>query len=297
MKNFIKEKIKNFLSINKILENQNEIKKILGKIGLNNLRDKNLHKINDYEFKVFSQFGEDGIINFLINNLDIKSKKFIEFGVENYEEANSRFLLENNSWEGLIIDSSKDNINFITKQNYYWKYNLTAKCEFITKENINDIIYKNNFSGKIGLLSIDLDGNDYWIWECINTVDPDIVLIEFNARLGIDRSITVPYSPSFDRKINHFSNIIYGASLLALNNLAKKKNYSLICTNRNANNAFFIKKELLENVKSELIKSRNPSECNYIPSFNETLDENGNLTKLTEIEIKKIIEKFNFESV
>ena len=122
-------------------------------------------------------------------------------------------------------------------------------------------------------------------------------MIEFNARLGIDKSITVPYTANFDRKKNHFSNIIYGASLLALDNLAEKKNYSLICTNRNANNAFFIKKELLENAKSELIKSRNPSECNYTPSFNETLDENGNLTKLTEIEIKKIIEKFNFQNV
>ena len=100
------------------IENHNIIKLGVGKILTNINSDKNFKKINDYEFKVYSQFGEDGIIQFLINNIKITNKSFIEFGVENYEEANTRFLLENNNWSGLIIDSSSQHISHIKNQNY-----------------------------------------------------------------------------------------------------------------------------------------------------------------------------------
>ena len=120
-------------------------------IGLNNslLNDANKKRssINDYEFKVFSQFGDDGILQYLIKNIDIKNKFFVEFGVENYEEANTRFLLENDNWHGLIIDSSSKHISHIKKQNYYWKYNLKVQESFITKENINHILERHQISG------------------------------------------------------------------------------------------------------------------------------------------------------
>ena len=91
-------KIINFIrNFDLFISKLNETKIINGKI-LSELKKKNNYEsINDYEFKVFSQFGEDGIIQYLINNLDISKKKFIEFGVENYEEANTRFLLENDN--------------------------------------------------------------------------------------------------------------------------------------------------------------------------------------------------------
>lgn len=297
MKKFIKNKINNLLSINKVLENQNEIKKILGKLEFNRRLGKKYNSINDYEFKIFSQFGEDGLINFLINNLNIKSKKFAEFGVENYEEANTRFLLENNSWTGLIFDSSNDNIDYIKDQKYYWKYNLIAKCEFINKENINILLSKNNFNGDIGILSIDIDGNDYWIWESIDVINPDIVIIEFNARLGIDRSITVPYKTNFNRLNEHFSNIYYGASLTALYNLGLRKGYELVCTNKNSNNAFFVKSKILKDIQNDLIKPKKPNECNYTPSFNESLDINGKLNKLNKVQEKEILDKLDFLEV
>ena len=86
-----------------------------------NLEFKN---IKDYEFKIFSQFGDDGIIQYLIKNLDIKNKTFIEFGVEDYMESNTRFLMMNDNWSGFIIDGSKDSINSIKNTNWYWKYDL-----------------------------------------------------------------------------------------------------------------------------------------------------------------------------
>ena len=111
-------KFRNILEL-KIHEDINCLKILNGKklsLMMNNL---NSYDFNEYEFKVFSQFGEDGLIQFLIKNLNISSKTFIEFGVENYEEANTRFLLENNNWSGLIIDSSNENIEHIKNQNYF----------------------------------------------------------------------------------------------------------------------------------------------------------------------------------
>ena len=131
------DKLRNILGIRKLYEDINNLKVLNGKkisLVMNNL---NSFEFNEYEFKVFSQFGEDGLIQYLIKNLDISIKRFIEFGVENYEEANTRFLLENDNWSGLIIDSSKENIQHIKKQNYFWKYNIKAINEFITKENIS----------------------------------------------------------------------------------------------------------------------------------------------------------------
>ena len=273
-KSFIKA-IQNLFGISRIIEDQKILKISIGKQLANYNKINQFNNINEYEFKIFSQFGDDGLIQYLIDQLVIEEKKFVEFGVESYDEANTRFLLENNSWEGLIIDASKKNINYVKRQTYFWKHKCTAVSHFIDQDNINEIITKNNFSGNIGLLSIDIDGNDYWIWECINVVYPDIVIIEYNARLGFDRSITIPYEENFQRGINQ-NKIIYGASLKALYNLGIRKGYSLVGTNMNGNNAFFVKKEALERSN---IKAKTPSECFHSNSFSELRDNNGNLIR------------------
>ena len=125
--------------------------------------------IQDYEFKVFSQFGDDGIIQFLIKKAQIINKYFIEFGVEDYSESNTRFLLMNNNWSGFIMDGSRETVDKIIKQPYFWKYDLQAIQAFVTKKNINELIGQTGWQvGDIGLLSIDIDGNDYWVWEEID---------------------------------------------------------------------------------------------------------------------------------
>ena len=221
---FIKKKIIKILNLDKIIDNQNEIKKLLGEAALK--KEQATNNINDYELKIFSQFGEDGIIDYLIGSLKIKEKNFIEFGVENYEEANTRFLLESRNWRGLIFDSSQEHIKFIREKNYFWRQNLIAKCEFINAENINSLIQKYNGDKEVGLLSIDIDGNDYWIWKALNVVVPKIVVIEYNARLGQEQSIVIPYKKNFNRIKEHHSSIYFGASLMAIYELAKEKNYS-----------------------------------------------------------------------
>ena len=154
-------KIKKYLLSD--IKKDNEIEKyLLAKILIGSIKNKGIvNNLIEVEFKVFSQFGEDGIIQYLINSIPIENKIFIEFGVENYKESNTRFLLINNNWKGLLIDSDEKSINSIKNDDIYWKHDIKAVCEFITKENINSIFSSNGFEGDIGLLSIDIDGNDY----------------------------------------------------------------------------------------------------------------------------------------
>ncbi|HEX3386574.1 MAG TPA: hypothetical protein VHS53_15345, partial [Mucilaginibacter sp.] len=181
--------------------------------------------ITSYEFKVFSQWGDDGIIQYLVNRIAIPNKTFIEFGTENYRESNTRFLLVNNNWTGLIMDGSESNAAEIRNSELFWKYDLNVVTAFITRENINDLIRSAGFSKDVGILSIDIDGNDYWVWEAIYCVDPIIVIIEYNSVFGPGNPWTIPYKPDFNRTDAHYSNLYFGASLRSLCDLAEKKGY------------------------------------------------------------------------
>lgn len=224
----------------------------LGKLLVNQQRTINSTNINDYEFKIFSQFGDDGIIQYLIHTLNINHNCFIEFGVEDYSESNTRFLLMNNNWSGFVIDGSIDNINRLTNSDYFWRYDLQATAEFITAENINTIINKSGMSD-IGILSIDIDGNDFFVLKAIDLskINPDILILEYNSVFGSKRKITIPYDPTFQRTEKHYSNLYWGASLPALDQLAKEKGYGLIGSNLAGNNAYFLRKDLLNNVFSQ----------------------------------------------
>ena len=216
--------------------------------------DQILSDIQKAEFKIFSQWGDDGIINFLCNYLDISSKTFIEFGVEDYTECNTRFLLINDNWRGLIMDGSKSNMDKVRQEDMYWRYNLTAVDIFVTKENINGLLSQNNFTGETGLLHVDIDGNDYWIWKEINVINPVIVIIEYNSVFGATNPWTIPYDPSFYRTNAHYSNLYYGTSLLSACDLAAEKGYSFIGCNSNGNNAYFVRNDKLKNLKIKSAK-------------------------------------------
>lgn len=230
----------------------------------------NCNNINDYEFKIFSQFGDDGIIQYLIKYIPIENEIFIEFGVENYIESNTRFLLMNNNWCGFVMDGSDSAMNELRNQSWYWKYSLTHKAVFIDKDNINGLLENTGFSN-IGLLHIDLDGNDYHIFSAIDLskINPSIIILEYNSVFGVDRSITVPYDKNFVRRDAHYSNLFWGASLSALHYAATKKGYSLICCNLAGNNAYFVRKDLLNAKIKELTIEQAYKESRHRESRNK----------------------------
>ena len=230
--------------------------------------------LREAEFKAYSQFGEDGIIQYILRHSGKVPPTFIEFGVEDYAEANSRFLLEGCNWRGLIIDGNDDSIRWVREQEYYWRYPLTAIASFITRDNVNRLFTDNRMTGEIGLLSIDIDGNDYWVWDSIHVVDPAIVVAEYNSVFGSRRAVTVPYDPNFQRTRAHSSNLYWGCSLAALTFLANKKGYYLVGCNSAGNNAFYLRRGI-----SQLPEVTN-QEAFHDAGFRESRDRNGRLTFL-----------------
>lgn len=226
-----------------------------------NKHKKNIKGFEEVEFSVFSQVGDDGIIQHLINNIDIPNKIFIEFGVQTYVESNTRFLLMNNYWKGLVLDGSQEFIDFIKNDYYFYKYDLTATCKFLTADNINLTIEEAGIKGDIGLLHIDIDGMDYWLWKAITIVNPVIVIVEYNSCFGSARAITVPYNPEFERYSGHYSGIYFGASLKALIELGKEKGYTFVGCNSYGNDAYFVRNDkaqafLEKNIQTGFIKTR-----------------------------------------
>jgi hypothetical protein len=222
----------------------------------------------------------------LIDQVRPKEKVFVEFGVEDYAESNTRFLLKNNNWSGLVIDGSDENIRKIRKSNYYWKHNLKAVEAFIDRDNINKILSDNGVSGNIGLLSIDIDGNDYWVWEKINVIDPDIVIVEYNSRFGSEKAVTIPYSKDFIRSKAHYSMIYFGASLAALCYLAQKKGYDFVGCSSSGVNSFFVKRT----VRPTTLPVITPMKGFVENQVREARNEEGEMAYLSREEERKVLE-------
>lgn len=248
--------------------------------------------LTQYEFSVFSQWGEDGIIQFLTKQINVDNKRFVEFGVEDYREANTRFLLMHDNWSGLVFDSSPENILSLRSSTLGWRYDLRAARAFITRDNINSLIRDNGFEGDIGLLSIDIDGNDYWIWQTIDVINPDIVVIEYNHRFGPELAVTIPYDESF-RRGEKYPNVYFGASLRALVLLGNSKGYAFVGCNSHGVNAFFVRRDRLV----EKIRELTPAEGYVAGKFSETRDERGVFVRASFDEEHRLVTSLPLEHV
>lgn len=290
------KKIKNILELLGSLDYRlNQIHSSLGRIESRQLLSISTpSNFNDYEFQVFSQFGEDGLIQYLIDRINIKNKTFIEFGVEQYKEANTRFLLINNGWNGLVMDGLSENIQLIKSDDIYWRTNLKAVNAFIDSSNINQIIGHNGLYGEVGLLSIDIDGNDYWVWQSLDIISPQIVICEFNALWGPELTVSIPYDPLFSRSQAHYSNLYFGASLGAMTSLGRSKGYSLVGVNIAGNNAFFVRNDCMSG-----FVSLSPEDAWKPAKFRESRSRDGGLSYLSQgegLELLKDMKLVNVET-
>lgn len=231
-----------------------------------------LHDLGEVEFSAFSQWGEDGIIDWLISRVPDIPKTFIEFGVEDYRESNTRLLLQLRNWRGLVMDGSAYHIDNIRSQDIYWRHGLTANYAFIDRDNINRLLEDGGMVGPVGLLSVDIDGNDYWVWKSIEVVSPAIIVAEYNAVFGDIHPLTVPYRDNFQRTQAHYSNLYFGASLPALIQLGRQKNYTFVGTTSTGCNAFFVRDDLAAKVTEALSGA-----WGYPSKVREARDENSTL--------------------
>ena len=201
-----------FNLINKILKFLNFKQKIFQninfKIGLNNIlllkKDyADIDNIQKAECKIFSQNGEDGIIAYLLDRLDILKPNFIEIGVGSYIEANTRFLYDRYYPKGIIIDCEKNLKEKVHANINSWKGDLKILEKNIIPDNVNDII-KDNCDFEIDLFSIDIDGIDYWVIEKLNLEKCKIFIAEYNSTFGHKLKVSVPNIKNFDRTQYHY---------------------------------------------------------------------------------------------
>jgi hypothetical protein len=205
-------------------------------------------KINEHEYSVYSQFGEDGILTYIFSRIPPKTKMLIEIGCGSGRQCLSANLVINFGWTGMLVDGSNENVR--DARNFFkyllpWRHfeKLRIEHAFITKENINEIIARRTETSQPDLLAIDIDGNDFWVWEAIERIDPPVVVIEYNSNYGADEFIVTPYAADFDTYKENPLGLYHGPSLVALRDLADKKGYILIGCESNGANAFFVKKE------------------------------------------------------
>ncbi|MCK4919936.1 MAG: hypothetical protein KAS71_02755 [Bacteroidales bacterium] len=201
-----------------------------------------LPALSDTGFRVFSQFEEDGKLLFIFSVIGMENKTFIEIGSDDGVNSNSANLYFNFGWHGLFIDGNPKSIKrgkkFFNKYPHPWFYKPKFVCAKVIRENINELIENSGINGEIGLLSIDIDGNDYWIWDAIEIVEPKVVIIETHNEFGLN-NIVVPYDADYFYPGKH--PIYHGASPVAMNNLAKRKGYRLVGANELGFNFIFIK--------------------------------------------------------
>lgn len=185
-----------------------------------------------HEKHVFSQFGEDGIIEKIFELIGETNKKYLEFGATTTCN-NTKNLHVNKGFTGTLWGSDGHECD----------YNTIHK-EFVTVENIGELCTKYEIDKDLDFLSIDIDGNDWYVWrELSRRIRPRVVVIEYNGEFRVDDDKIIPYDPTFewDRKTKYF-----GATLRALFNLARSMGYSLVTCNRHGNNAFFVRDDCLD---------------------------------------------------
>lgn len=189
-----------------------------------------LDDLTRYERKVFSQNGEDGILAAIFGKIGEGTRRFVEFGVENGDECNTRYLAERRGWTGLLMDGGHEDL----------RRNL--RRELVTAENVVALFHKYDVPSELDLLCIDIDGNDYWVWRAVaREWRPRVVVIEYNASEGPERSTTIAYEPAFTWKQTAYM----GASLQALVKVGTEFGYTLVACDSKGVNAFFVRDDLV----------------------------------------------------
>lgn len=208
--------------------------------------NKQLPPFSTTGFKVFSQFEEDGFLIYLFALMGEGSKTFIEIGANDGINSNCSNLALHFGWSGLFLEGDakliKRGQRFYKKTPTPYHPKPTYIQAIVKRENINELIAKGGLQGDIELLSIDIDGNDYWVWDALEVVKPKVVIIETHIEFGTN-NIVVPYDPEYMFPGKH--PVYHGASVVAMNKLAQKKGYRLVGASDYGINQVFVRNDLL----------------------------------------------------
>jgi hypothetical protein len=200
-----------------------------------------LPKFQDVGFRIFSQSDEDGILLYVFSMLGTANKICVDLGAGNPRGANTTNLIRNWGWTGFLIEADESKLSESAKFYAGPDTNVcppTFKLAKIDRENVNELLRELGVTGQIDLLSLDIDGIDYWVWESLVVVQPTVVICEYSSYWGPNTSVTIPYDRNFSRPHPNY----WGASLAALVKLGNQKGYRLVGCNRYGYNAIFVRK-------------------------------------------------------
>jgi hypothetical protein len=237
----------------------------------------NIQNLEELDYKIFSQNGEDGILDYLLFSIKIEKPRFIEIGVGDYYESNTRFIFERTSCEGLIIDILNNLKKKVEKNTKIWRGNLNILQKKIDTENFLPTLKEHNFLDNVDLFSLDIDSIDYWILEKLPNKFSKIIVAEYNPYFGSELNITVPNDENFNRTDYHYSNLCFGASLKSIVELLSKKGFIFLGTNLFRNNAFFINEDFKNDLSIKIPDSNNLIKFTKA-YFRESRDLNNKLT-------------------
>jgi hypothetical protein len=210
---------------------------------LSSERNRDPKRLLAHGFRAYSQHDEDGMIQEIFERIGVSNRVFVEFGVGDGTENNTLYLMLS-GWRGLWIDGGEANARFIRDQlsSFIQAGQLTFVHGFLDRDSINEMINNSQGSDEIDLLSIDIDGNDYWLWVVISVVQSRVVVIEFNAVFRPPVAVVAEYNKDFVWSGTSY----YGASLKALELLGSRKGYALVGCSLSGINAFFVKHDLVQ---------------------------------------------------
>lgn len=196
------------------------------------------------QMSIYSQWDEDGLLAGILRHLKGVPERFVEIGVGDYSEANTRYLLETRNWSGAVIDIDAASLDRLRASEVYWRHDLKVITASVNKENINTLVSGAAKGKELGIFSIDVDGVDYWLLEALEA-RPWVIILEFNSVFGPKAAVTVPYDEHFERWSAHHSGVYAGASLEAFKTLLGQRGYRLVAINSASSNAFFVRSDVL----------------------------------------------------
>jgi hypothetical protein len=206
--------------------------------------------LNDFGFRVYSQCEEDGLLLYIFAAIGFQTKRVVEMCAGDGRECMATNLIINHQFDGLLFDGNERLVTagqkFFAHHKDTFQHPPSFQKAWITAENVNDLLIHNGFKGDIDLLSLDMDGVDYWIWKALEVVRPRVCLFETNSIIPSELSLTVPYSDDFDSSWQKPQPQQYyrGVSLRAMSELSKSKGYRLIGAHRYGFNVFFLRDDV-----------------------------------------------------
>jgi hypothetical protein len=194
--------------------------------------------LTPYEMSFFSQNGEDGVLVEVLRRVGSGTRRFVEIGAS-HAEANCLFLADVLGWQGWFVEAASNEVARLRRR-FTGNCNVSIVEAFVDRDNINEVLGSAGATGEMDVFSLDIDGNDYWVWEALEVIHPRIVIVEYNSALDQQR----PIAQRYEAASTWDGTDAFGSSREALRELGNRKHYRLVHADIAGVNLVFVREDL-----------------------------------------------------